>query len=562
MGRHNVMIYKSTLHSPALKIYIVSTFLLVILFWVLETALEVYVFHLGDNFLHHLFFPSFHELWMRFIAVSLAVLAMVLAYYLSKQRQMEYALRQSQEKFHSLFNQASDSIFLIRPTDDDLIIEDVNEVACNIHGYTRDELIGKSIGMLDDPETRERIPERIPVLMTGKPMNMEAVHVRKDGSTFPIDVAAQRIQIGNKAYILAIDRDITGRKEAEEKILTATRMIENEKTKLDALINGVGIGLIIQDLNYVVIYENEIQQNSFGNHVGELCYKAYEGKDHICEDCPVKLSLQDGKIHTTERIIPTEDGERYYELTSSPLKDADGNIIGGIKAVQDMTERKKTESALNERIKIAEMSADIGIAFTTALTLQDALQRCAEAFVKHLDVLFARMWLYNKEDKLLELKSSAGLYTHLDGPHSRIPYGKFKIGQIAKNRTPHLTNNVSDDPHVNDQKWVQKEKIVSFAGHPLILKNRLIGVMAMFSRSVLSEITLKALSSVAHQIAIGIELKLKEKQILLSKETWETTFDTIPDIVIVIDRNHHIMKANNALAKRVGIERESIIGKP
>ena len=562
MGRHNVMIYKSTLHSPALKIYIVSTFLLVILFWVLETALEVYVFHLGDNFLHHLFFPSFHELWMRFIAVSLAVLAMVLAYYLSRQRQMEYALRQSQEKFHSLFNQASDSIFLMRPTDDDLIIEDVNEVACNIHGYTRDELIGKSIGMLDDPETRERIPERIPVLMTGKPMNMEAVHVRKDGSAFPIDIAAQRIQIGDKAYILAIDRDITGRKEAEEKILTATRMIENEKTKLDALINGVGIGLIIQDLNYVVIYENEIQQNSFGNHVGELCYKAYEGKDHICEDCPVKLSLQDGKIHTTERIIPTEDGERYYELTSSPLKDADGNIIGGIKAVQDMTERKKTESALNERIKIAEMSADIGIAFTTALTLQDALQRCAEAFVKHLDVLFARMWLYNKEDKLLELKSSAGLYTHLDGPHSRIPYGKFKIGQIAKNRTPHLTNNVSDDPHVNDQKWVQKEKIVSFAGHPLILKNRLIGVMAMFSRSVLSEITLKALSSVAHQIAIGIDLKLKEKQILLSKETWETTFDTIPDIVIVIDRNHHIMKANNALAKRVGIERESIIGKP
>ena len=226
-----------------------------------------------------------------------------------------------------------------------------------------------------------------------------------------------------------------------------------------------------------------------------------------------------------------------------------------------MTERKKTESALNERIKIAEMSADIGIAFTTALTLQDALQRCAEAFVKHLDALFARMWLYNKEDELLELKSSAGLYTHLDGPHSRIPYGEFKIGQIAKNRTPHLTNNVSDDPHVNDQKWVQKEKIVSFAGHPLILKNRLICVMAMFSRSVLSEITLKALSSVAHQIAIGIDLKLKEKQILLSKETWETTFDTIPDIVIVIDRNNHIMKANNALAKRLGIEREIIIGK-
>jgi PAS domain-containing protein len=162
---------ESTYRSPALKTFIFSAIILVILFWIFETALEVYVFHLGDNFLRHIFFPSFHELWMRLIVASLTAVAVGLVYHLLRHRQMENALKQSEEKFRSLFNQASDSIFLMRPTDNNLIIEDANKVACNIHGYTREELIGNSIGMLDDPETRKHIPERLPLLMSGKPIN-------------------------------------------------------------------------------------------------------------------------------------------------------------------------------------------------------------------------------------------------------------------------------------------------------------------------------------------------------------------------------------------------------
>ncbi len=425
---------EQTYHSPAPKTFILTAIVLVLVFWIFETALEVYVFHLNKNFIQNLFFPSLHELWMRLVVASLTVLAVVLVYYLSRHREMEGTLRDNENKFHSLFNQASDSIFLIRPTEDDLIIEDVNEVACSIHGYTREELIGQSIGLLDNPETRKHIPERIPLLMSGNPLNVEAVHVRKDGSPFPIEIAAQRIHIGEKPYILAIDRDIS--------------------------------------------------------------------------------------------------------------------------------KRKKTESALNERMKLAELSADMGLAFTTGVTLQDSLQKCSGSLVDHLDALFARIWLFNEKENILELKASAGLYTHLDGPHSRITYGKYKIGIIAKSRTPHLTNHVAGDPQVSDQEWARKEKIVSFAGHPLMLKNRLIGVMALFSRNVLSEITMKALSSVADQVAIGIDHKLKEEQVLHAKEKWETTFDTIPDIVIVIDSNHRIMRANNTLANRLGVDRDSIIGQP
>ncbi len=212
---------RSIFHSLNSKTFFISAIFLIVLCWIVETAIEVYVFQLGNNYITHLLFPSLHELWMRLQLLLLSVLAVVLAYHLLRWRKIDSALRESEDKFHSLFNQASDSIFLMRPNKDDLIIEDVNEVACNIHGYTREELIGKSIALLDDPETITYIPERIPILMSNKMLNVEAMHVRKDGSRFPVDIKAQRIQIGENPYILEIDRDITRRKMMEEKLKEA-----------------------------------------------------------------------------------------------------------------------------------------------------------------------------------------------------------------------------------------------------------------------------------------------------------------------------------------------------
>ena len=63
---------------------------------------------------------------------------------------------------------------------------------------------------------------------------------------------------------------------------------------------------------------------------------------------------------------------------------------------------------------------------------------------------------FNPHEDVLELRASAGLYTHLDGPHSRVPVGKYKIGLIAQERKPHLTNAVVGDPRVGDQEWARR----------------------------------------------------------------------------------------------------------
>ena len=169
--------------------------------------------------------------------------------------------------------------------------------------------------------------------------------------------------------------------------------------------------------------------------------------------------------------------------------------------------RKKFEPP---QARQAGVRADVSAALSKPAPLGEILHGSAEAIVRHLDAAFARIWTLNKEKNMLELQASAGMYTHLDGPHSRIQVGKLKIGLIAQEKKPHLTNDVPNDPRVSDKAWAQNEGMVSFAGYPLIVQDRVVGVMAMFARQRLSAATLDTLASVADSIAQGIERKRAE----------------------------------------------------
>ena len=77
------------------------------------------------------------------------------------------------------------------------------------------------------------------------------------------------------------------------------------------------------------------------------------------------------------------------------------------------------EQAFEERTRLLALTADVGRALTTGDSLADMLAGCAEALVESLDAAFARVWVLNEAEDMLELRASAGLYTHLDGPHGR-----------------------------------------------------------------------------------------------------------------------------------------------
>jgi len=176
----------------------------------------------------------------------------------------------------------------------------------------------------------------------------------------------------------------------------------------------------------------------------------------------------------------------------------------------EIAERERAERALRERVQVLDLGADIGAALAQGTNLQAFLQQCTEALVRHLGAAFARIWIVEADEDFLVLKASAGIYTHLDGPHARVPVGTLKVGLIAREGRPHLTNDVPNDERVSDREWARREGMVGFAGYPLVVEGRVVGVMAAFARRPFSQVALQVLATASDGIAQCIERKRAE----------------------------------------------------
>ncbi len=124
----------------------------------------------------------------------------------------------------------------------------------------------------------------------------------------------------------------------------------------------------------------------------------------------------------------------------------------------DCADCKQYEDSLADRVRHASLGAGIGAALTLGGTLHEMLQGCAQALVDNLDAAFARVWVLNREEDVLVLHASAGIYTHLDGPHGRLSYSSYpyKIGIIAREKKPLLNQRHHERPA--DQRQGMGEK--------------------------------------------------------------------------------------------------------
>jgi PAS domain S-box-containing protein len=137
----------------------------------------------------------------------------------------ELALRDSEERFRMLFATSPDALLLIDPHDPDVLwrILDCNDSACEMNGYTREEMIGQSMSLLNStPGTREEQAAALEELRREKVIHNEALHRHKDGHLFSIEYSTSLFIYGGRELILGIDRDITARKKAEQQIQSST----------------------------------------------------------------------------------------------------------------------------------------------------------------------------------------------------------------------------------------------------------------------------------------------------------------------------------------------------
>jgi len=211
-------------------------------------------------------------------------------------------------------------------------------------------------------------------------------------------------------------------------------------------------------------------------------------------------------------------------------------------------------------VRLAELGAEVGAALTKGDRLKKMLQGCAESLVQHSDATFGRIWVLSGEDpNLLVLHASAGLYTNTDGRHRYKRLGQGLVGEIAQRRQPYLSNKLLDNPGITDQDWIRREGMEAFAGYPLLVEDRLVGVVALFYQRQMTAAVLSTISSVANEIAIGIQRMRAEEALGKSEKQYYTLAEVSPVGVFYTDVKGVLRYVNERWEHITGFTREQLL---
>jgi PAS domain S-box-containing protein len=144
---------------------------------------------------------------------------------------VEAQLRESEQRFRALVEQAGDGFELI---DEEGHYLDVNAATLGQLGYTREEMLGMTVFDVDPLLQCDQFNTTVLALRNGPPKRNESVYRRKDGSTFPVEITVSCIQLGGRQCLLILARDITERKIAEEALNKSYAEIKRLKERLEA----------------------------------------------------------------------------------------------------------------------------------------------------------------------------------------------------------------------------------------------------------------------------------------------------------------------------------------
>jgi PAS domain S-box-containing protein len=240
--------------------------------------------------------------------------------------------------FRMLLDQSKDAIKVVDPGT--LRFLDMNRESYTELGYTREELLSMTVPDID-PNADEKMLARVRQQLRESDFAiMETVHRRKNGTTFPAEVKLRRVQL-DREYYVSISRDITKRKQADDKLREFERVVENLEDM---------IVVIDKDYRYVLANRAFLNQRRMTKEqvVGHL---VSEILDHEKYEAAVKPKLDEcfrGKVVNYElRYRYPKLGERDLSITYLPIEGPAG-IDRVASVLRDVTERNQSEKALRE----------------------------------------------------------------------------------------------------------------------------------------------------------------------------------------------------------------------
>jgi PAS domain S-box-containing protein len=264
---------------------------------------------------------------------------------ITERKRSDEALQESEERFRLLVEQAVDGIFLSDATGRYV---DVNSAGHKMLGYTRDEILSRTIVDVIAPEEVSRLAPAIAGFAGGRVTRTEWRFRRKDGSELIGEVVGRQLPDGR---LLGILRDISGRRQAEEDLRAS-----QQRTRLATETTEVGIwewdvktGAILWDDQMFRIYGIPPAPDGMVNY--GIWAQAVLPEDLAREEALLQKTVREGGTNRREfRLRRRDNGEiRVIQAVETTRADAQGDTRWVVGTNLDITERKQAEAALQHQ---------------------------------------------------------------------------------------------------------------------------------------------------------------------------------------------------------------------
>ena len=467
---------------------------------------------------------------------------------ITERKSAEEALREAKEKWISLTGNTNDIVMIV---DNQGIIQYINTT---IPPYTPEETVGKRVYEYVPREQHDVMRKSLrKVFKTGEPDSYEVSSNIPKSGTLWFSTKAVPIKSDEKVVsVILISADITERKESEERIRAS-------EERYRSLVELAPDCIMTFDLKGVITSCNTAATEMSGYSKDELVGKHFTKIGPIrVRDIPKYLkmlaSTLRGKVPKPfELIYHHKDGTQAFgEVRFSLIKERDKTV--GIQAImRDITERKKME-------KVLEHQRNVVVTLSGAKDLNEAINRLFDNLLEIEEFDCAGFYLADEDTGDLDMIVHRGLpprfvekVGHLDADS---PYAKVVMeGKPIYQKTSDFPPAIRED--------LQSDGILAVAAIPIHYKGEAIGDLNMASHThdEISASTCRVLESVSAQIGENIVRTRMEEALRDSEKNWGDSFNSLEDVMILVNKDCTIEKINDSGLKLLGKTREEVTGK-
>jgi two-component system cell cycle sensor histidine kinase/response regulator CckA len=316
---------------------------------------------------------------------------------ITKEREAEERSRDSEERFRTLVEQASDALFV---HDREGRFVDVNHQACESLGYSRDELLSMTVFDVEqdfDHATARQVWEQGP---PGEVRTVYGHQRRKDGSIFPVEVRLRACAVKGERLYIRLVRDITDRTRGEQALRESEAHARRGPAEIEAIYASAPIGLCVFDTGLRWVRLNKLIAEMNGlpieAHIGKTPREVLTEIGERIEGL-LRHVLETGEpllnIEMTGTTAAQPGVVRHWNSRMVALRDEEGQVAGVSVAVEEVTEKKRAEEALR--------ASEARLERTQEFSLVMALHVSLDGRWLKLPPTFARFLGYDSEEELL-----------------------------------------------------------------------------------------------------------------------------------------------------------------